>query len=290
MDMNNFKQNVRNLKAVQATRIKIGNGIYGSTIERLLANSPALAKIILMRRDPSVDKKETARTIKKALKDLGLTDEEISSKFKDAKKTDFYYSDLLKMEKRAEKEIVQPDLDKLRIYNGFLKLVTGLGTLTSAQLIAIVGDMERFKQPSSLWSYFGVGDAQKQKLKHGVTATWNPTAKSLLLGVIAENFIRQKGQYKIIYNERKKKTLTTHPEWHNLNPDGTKNTGKNMNPKHADKDARRVMMKRFLCEFWKAGYLAKGIQPPRNPYILNNPKHHLDPDIVAYQPSKEGKT
>jgi hypothetical protein len=286
MDMNNFKQNVRNLKAVQQTRIKIGNGIYGSTIERLLANSPALQTIIAMRRDRTADKKKTARLIKKALNDMNFTDDQITVEFKNAKKADPFFGDLMKMERRAEKDILQPDLDKLAIYNGYLKNVKGLGALTSAQLIAIVGDITRFKNPSSLCHYCGVGDPNDSKLQHGKQATWNPKAKSLLLGTIGDNFLKQNSQYRVIYDQRTAQTKQTHPEWWHLNPDGTKATGKNMHPKHGYRDGIRVMVKRFLKEFFVASYQAQGLEPPADPWILLQPNHHRDPQIVAYQPRK----
>jgi len=104
-----------------------------------------------------------------------------------------------------------------------------------------------------------------------------------LHGVIGDNFLKQNSQYRIIYDERMKKTKVIHPEWHNLNPDGSKNTGKNMNPKHAYRDAIRVMMKRFLAEFWCAGYAAKGLEAPRKAYILTFPQHHEEPNIQSFK-------
>lgn len=82
MNMKKFKQNVRNLKAIQKTRIQIGNGIHGTMIEELLAESPHLQEIIALRRDRTADKKKTAKLIKKALEELNVTEEQLESAFK----------------------------------------------------------------------------------------------------------------------------------------------------------------------------------------------------------------
>ena len=285
MNMDNFKLTTRSVKSIQETRIRIGNSIHGSMVEELIRDSKLYDEIRQMRKNKKANRKKIALLIKKALIEVGKSKEQLESEFKLRKRQDPFYIDLLKLEKVGIK-ILEGDLEKMPLYLGYCKQVRGLGALTSAQLIAIIGDMTRFLMPSSLWHYFGVGDPNEDKLSKGKEATHNPKGKALLLGVIAENFVKLRSQYRVIYEERKVRTLKTHPEWHNLNPDGTKNEGKNMHPRHAEKDARRVMMKRFLCEFWRAGYLAKGLMPPCNPYILNNPKHHLDPDIVSYKLEK----
>jgi hypothetical protein len=160
-------------------------------------------------------------------------------------------------------------------------------------LLATLGDITRFEDPSSLWHYCGVGNAETDKKRKGVECSYNPKMKSLLLGVMGDNLIKSRSQYNVIYYDRTERTKRTHPEWWHLNADGTKASGKNMHPKHGYRDGIRVMMKRFLCELWKAAYIAKGIVPPRNPYILNNPNHHLDPDIVSFDmclvPEKQRK-
>lgn len=280
-----FKRNVRNLKAIQETRIKISNGIYAMIVEGSVKNSTLYSQIKTLRRNKKYDRKKIARLIKKALKEVGLSKKELDKEFKRQKKEDIFLIDLRAIERKAL-VILQKSLDEIPLYSGFLSKVKGLGVLTSAQLLAIIGDMTRFRMPSSLWHYFGVGsydeDGNAQRLKRGVETTWNPKAKALLLGVIGPNFLKQKSQYRIIYDKRAEKTKKSKPIIWNLNPDGTKHKGKNMHPKHGYKDAIRVMMKRFLCELWKAGYLAKGLEPSRKPYVLNNPNHHLEEDIVKY--------
>ena len=193
-------------------------------------------------------------------------------------------------EEKSIKEL-EKYLNQLPIYTGYMRTVRGLGSKTSAKLLAILKDLTRFPTPSSLWHYTGthVGeDGFAEKKKHGQRLTSNPEAKSLLLGVIGPNFLKQDSQYRVIYDKRVEKTKRTHPEWWHLNPDGTKSTEPNKHPKHGYKDGVRVMMKRFLVELWRAGYFAKGLKPPCNPYILNDPRHHLEPDIVPYDSHRVG--
>ena len=282
MNMNIFKQTTRGLKFIQGTRIRMSNSIYGLMIEELIRDSKLFPMIKEMRRDKKADKKKVAALIKKALIEVGETQEKLEAEFKLRKEQDKLHVGLRKLEKEGQK-ILNRDLEKMPLYQGYCRRVRGLGSLTSAQLIAIVGDMTRFLMPSSLWHYFGVGDPRDDKRQKGKEATHDPKAKSLLLGVIGENFLKQNSQYKVIYDERTAKTKKSHPEWWHLNPDGTKAKEKNMHPKHGYRDGIRVMMKRFLCEFWRAGYLAQEKEPPCNPYILNNPRHHLEPDIISFK-------
>ena len=277
-----FKRTVNELEAVEKLRIKIGNMTYGSMIEQTLVSSPYINEIMRLRREKDTDKKLTAKLIKKAILEAGLTEDKFEHRFVAAKKEDIFYSKLIEAEKEGAK-MLQRDLAQIPLYTGYLANVKGLGVLTSAKILAIVGDMQRFPMPSSLQSYCGLGDIEKSKKQNDVQCNYNPKAKSLLLGVIGENFLKQNSQYRVVYDERTKKTRLLHPDWWNLNADGSKNTGKNMNPKHGYRDGIRVMMKRFLCEFWIAGYAAKGLEAPRCPYILEFPQHHAESQILSFR-------
>jgi len=282
MNFKQFKRTVNELEAVEKLRIQIGNMAYGSMIEQTLVSSPYFNEIMKLRRSKDADKKVTAKLIKKAILEAGLTEAELDAKFTKAKKEDVFHSKLIEAEKEGVK-ILERDLALMPLYTGYLKQVKGLGVLTSAKLLAILGDMTRFSMPSHLQSYCGLGNIEESKKKSDVQCNYNPKAKSLLLGVIGDNFLKHNSQYRVIYDERTKRTKLSHPDWWNLNPDGTKNTGKNMNPKHGFRDGVRVMMKRFLNELWAAGYTAKGLEPPRCPYILEFPQHHTEPNILSFE-------
>lgn len=268
MNIQQFKQNVRNLKAIQETRTKIGNGIYGTLKESLIKDSPLYPKIMEMRRNKSVDKKKTEGMIQKTIKEQGIDKKELDRLFKKAKKEDFYHKEISRILREGEK-MLKRSLQQMPIYVNWLSQIRGMGVLTSAQLIAIVGDITRFDKPSSLTHYFGGHNDEEGRAtrpRRGKEASWNPKAKALLFGVIGDNFIKQRAIFRKIYDKRTAKTKRMHPEWWHLNPDGTKAKGKNMHPKHGYRDGIRVMMKRFLLEFWIASYQAKGLQPPRKPY------------------------
>jgi len=290
---NRFKKNSKSAKALEKTRISEGNRIYGFIVEELIGDTPYFAEITRLRRDKTADRTETAKLIKKAIKQgleaKGLSEEYLTAHFETEKETDPIYPQLVKLEKQAEKILAQ-DLKYLPVYTGFLSHVRGMGENTSAQLLATLGDLTRFEDPSSLWHYCGMGDPKKDRKIKNVECHYNPKMKSLILGVMGDNFLKQNSQYRIVYDQRTAKTKQTHPEWWHLNPDGTKSTVPNEHPRHGYRDGIRVMMKRFLCELWRAGYLAKGLEPPCNPYILNNPNHHLEPDIVPFDSHLSGET
>ncbi|HPI82044.1 MAG TPA: transposase [Candidatus Paceibacterota bacterium] len=149
----------------------------------------------------------------------------------------------------------------------WLKGIRGIGEKTSAKLLSIIVDIRRFQKPSQLLSYFGMGDPETGKMRKGVQAKYNPAAKSLVLGIIAENLIKLGSDYKFIYNRRKARTSVEKPEW-------TQN--------HRHIDARRVMAKRFMCELYDAWYRSLGMEPPAKPYGTAIQGHNVEPQIYPY--------
>jgi hypothetical protein len=176
------------------------------------------------------------------------------------------------------------------------KEVRGLGTKLAAKLIAGIGDIRRFPNPSSLCSYCGVGDAAKSERVKGQKLKHSPKMRATLFN-LGESFIKANSQYRIKYDKRKEITLSTHPEWHNLVPCPIKNVGdkapktdengvvtwSNQHPKHAHIDATRVMVKRFLHELFVAWYQSLGLEPPSKPFGVEIQGHHEDPPIVPFK-------
>ena len=275
-------------KDIEKIRIANSNRIYSGLVEHYIGDTPNYAEICILRKDKTADRTKTAEliaiAIKEGLKLKGLSEDQLKAEFELAKDEDELYQSFLVLEKKSI-DILAGDLKYIPVYTGYLSQVRGMAEKSCAILLATLGDITRFEDPSSLWHYCGVGNAETDKKRKGVECSYNPKMKSLLLGVIGDNLIKSRSQYNMIYYDRTERTKRTHPEWWHLNADGTKASGKNMHPKHGYRDGIRVMMKRFLCELWKAAYIAKGIVPPRNPYILNNPNHHLDPDIVSFDMS-----
>jgi hypothetical protein len=297
-----FYLHANNLWGFDKLQVGMFNRCRGALVNSIISKHPLYSEITRLRReenssddDVETTEKKTyiAKLIKKALSEtLGQPEDSVEDMITTRATQDFERSYESQAFKIAEEELIKSlttYLEQEPLYTGYLSKVEGLGAKTSAKLMAclrtLVNDPTKFDTPSSLWHYSGLQvepDGHAEKKTKGKKLTSSPKLKSLVLGVIGSNILKQNGQYRVIYDERTRKTHSTHPEWWNLNPDGTKNVGKNMHPKHGYNDGIRVMMKRFECELWKAAYQAKGLIPPCNPYILNDPKHHLEPDIVPY--------
>jgi len=151
----------------------------------------------------------------------------------------------------------------------WLTSIKGIGEKTAAKLISIIVDIRRFNKPSQLLSYFGAGDMERSKKRKGVQLNYNPAAKSLLLGIIAENLVKLTSQYKVVYDKRKAFTTVNRPDW---------------SPGRRNNDARRVMAKRFMVELWDAWYRSLGMEPPAQPYGVEIQGHHREKQIVEYKP------
>jgi len=279
-------------------QVALFNQGRGALVNSVISKHSLFAQIQQLRRNENKGteaevtkrKKEIAALIKQALFETLKTDEDkVEEYVTEQAQLNFdtsYEGEAFQIAEEVVVKKLEEYLNELPIYTNYMSQVKGLGPKTSAKLLAVLKDITRFPTPSSLWHYCGLqveenGFAEKKTA--GQRLSSNPKMKSLLLGVIGPNFIKQNGQYRVVYDQRAEKTKKTRPEWWHLNPDGTKATCKNMNPKHGYLDAKRVMIKRFLCELWRAAYFAKGQEPPCNPWILNQPNHHLDPDIVSYK-------
>lgn len=303
LDEDEFKMYTNQLFYIDDVQTLFRNQRRASTVNNIIKNDPLFAEISRLRRIENLEyreneneegvesntKKEVAKLIKQALfnqinkiepieeKDI----EEYVSKLANEKYNQDASAQVFELFETDRLKDIEKYLETMPIYN-WCKRVRGLGTKLSAKLIAGIGDIQRFKNPGKLLAYCGVGDAEREKRKKGQMLTHNPKMRSILYNV-SESFIKSNSQYRRIYDERKAKTRFTHPEWHNLNVDGTPNEGKNMHPKHADKDAKRVMIKRFLCELFDAWYRSIGVEVPTKPFIVEQPGHTLEPQIVAWE-------
>lgn len=320
-----FKFYVTQIYLFDDLKTKIFNGWRSSTSNNLIKYDELYPEICKLRRTENKTeggKKKIAKLIKEALvRQLNFTfekygddtrvkinatkEEILTGKIKDVE--DYVY-DLAK--KSADIDMPTQFLDivitdrvkdiekymkvNLPVYQ-WCKEVRGLGSKLAGKLLAGIGDIQRFPNPASLWSYCGVGDSEKSKRQTGKKLTHSPKMRAALYN-LEESFIKSGSQYKVIYDKRKADTLIKHPEWHNLILCPVKNVGihapktdengnvvwDNMHPKHAHIDASRVMSKRFLAELFSAWYQSLGIEPPAKPYGVEIQGHHEDPMIVPY--------
>lgn len=276
-----FNVMTRQLIYLDDIRSKIENSTRAAIQNDLLKNSPMYPDILEMMRDREEDKKKTARYIKKALIGEGYEADAITEASKSAIATHPTYQlfDVSKME--TEKRLLRILLQK-PVWTKYLVEVKGISVLTASKLLYYINDVTRFSQPSKLVKYSGlaVEDGESQRKKRGELCNYKPDLKSLLLGVMGDVFIKSNSQYRRIYDERSEVTKQTHPEWWHMDEEGEKLTTANKHPKHGYRDAIRVMMKRFLHEFWDNAWLLSGVQPPSKPYAVAILGHDMEPKVV----------
>jgi len=279
MTGSDFETLTRDLWTIDDTKNRIGHQVRAKVQNDLLRRSPYWDEIRALQRDKEADRTETASLIKKALKELGYDADEIT-KQRDLALAQHSTYQLFDIMKNEVAKSLTGELIKMPIWTGYLQNVVGISTLTASKLLYLVKDVTRFSNPSKLMKYAGLAvvDGAPDRLKRGVEAHYSPELKSLLLGVVGDNFIKSNSQYRKVYDERKAYTAQNRPEW-GVNPKTKKENYK----AHYHADARRVMVKRFVVEFWKAGWLAAGLEPPTEPYAVRILGHDLEPDVVAYE-------
>ena len=308
-----FKMYVTQVYALDDFRTKIKNQRRAVVVNSYIKYDEQFPEIQRLRRIENSSegtKLKIAKLIKEALvRELNIRFEAAGVETRvDIKNVENYVNDIAQQQYDADifaqfYEVAEADRIKdiekymeanLPVYD-WCKDVKGLGTKLAAKLLSGIGDIRRFPNPASLWSYCGVGDAEKSTRKTGQQLSHSPKMRSTLYN-LQESFIKAGSQYRVVYDKRKERTLTTHPEWHNLVPCPVKNVGKdapktdengnvtwaNKHPKHAHVDACRVMIKRFLAELFVAWYQSLGIEPPAKPYGVEIQGHHEDPMIVPY--------
>lgn len=307
LTMEKFNMMSNQLFYIDDIQTSFSNQFRGLTINQFLAKSSNWNKIQELRRqenDENSDKETPLKKERAKLEKISLVEVINDPNITLENVNEYIYKiadEAYQLEKSCQTlEYLEKDyirqlenyMNKLAVYSGYIKNVKGIGTKTAAKLIAGIGDIRRFSNPAKLWSYCGLGQFEKDengqlkalKKKTGVQLHHSPKMRALLF-VISENFIKAKSQYRIVYDDRKRRTLITHPEWYNLKPDGTPNEGNVSgagHPKHADTDAKRVMIKRFLAELFVAWYESLNIPVPCEPYGVEIQGHHKEPQIVKF--------
>lgn len=225
-------------------------------------------------------KKETAKIIKKALKEQGWLDKPLTKKEREQSWKSITEERDIKLERDIpyhSLDIAKAELEKkLRefletqpIYMNWLKYIRGIDILTSAKLLRIVKDIERFATPSALWHYFGlhVVDGKAPKLTHGKQATYSPRNRALAY-LIAQNQKMQRGPFRPYYDNYKERDSKNHSDYRKF---------------YLDSRAMRYCAKMFLLEFWIASYQAKGLEPPTKPYSARyHPNEPFFEPLVPY--------
>ena len=265
---------------IQKTRVAVATRLYSSKVEAVVRSHSNYSELLALRKNKSADRKETAQLTKKLLREqlkaMGIDEELFKNGLTSAKKEYAPYKMMIKAEESAFK-LLEPQLSDIPVY-GWLNEVRGLGLRYSVKLISKIRDMQRFENPSKLRTYCGCAPGCVNV--RGVESNFNPELKGVLLGQVAENFIKNKSQYKRIYDEKKAYYLKLHPEALAEKVKGKKVTKDDWTKMKIHNFAKKTMINRFLVDFWMAWYLCEGKTPPKNPWIADQPHHSLDPMIV----------
>lgn len=145
----------------------------------------------------------------------------------------------------------------------YQKQAKGVGEKQLARLLAAIGDPYLRSLPdgstvprtvSQLWAYCGLhtlptgrmttdthllcagGEREAAKRRKGQQANWSTDAKTRAY-LIATSCIKQTGEYRDLYDERRAHTAVSHPDW---------------TPGHSHNDALRIVSKRVLRDLWRA--------------------------------------
>jgi len=165
------------------------------------------------------------------------------------------YADLDATEKRIRKAM-KAELDKYPIW-AWLQQIKGINVNTAAGLVAFIDKLgiENIPTISSLWCYFGVHVKEGKAVNpvKGKTIRYNPAAKALVLGTLADSFVRKRTSvYREIYDDEKEKQLAKEYKQGELAKHwcGYREKDTHLLRNHAHKRARRKMVKIFLSHLW----------------------------------------
>jgi len=195
-------------------------------------------------------------------------------------------ADLGAIEKKMKKAM-KVELDRYEIW-GWLKQIKGIDITTAAGLVAFIDKLgiKNIIQVSSLWHYFGVHvrDGKAVKRESGTAMDYNPEAKSLVLGVITDSFIKQRTPlYRSLYDVEKEKQLAREypagelaERWH-----GYKLEDVHLSQGHAHNRAKRKMVKMFLSHLWVIWRQLEGLDT-RPPFVHEQLKHtgYIKPPFI----------
>lgn len=158
---------------------------------------------------------------------------------------DHFSASISDYEKRMKKVV-----HTLSIWVDWVVDVRGMAELSFAQVVAEANvDLNKYPNPGKLWKRFGLAvfdgkAARKTKDKaKAVEMGYNPARRSVI-HIVGDNFVRSRGKYKELYDERKAYELDRLPEKVN----GKKVKGRKAT---AHKRALRYIEKRFLRDLWR---------------------------------------
>ncbi len=260
MTHSNIRVMVRGAYDLQKLRIQTGNRIVANFKSKVLGQEPSEPE-----KDLEQEEKHILDMLRLSYRRItdGVADtlptrkkfkgDELISSYTELCLLDQYFN--LELDEAKAFKQLEKVLDEYPIYTEFLKNVKGVGPAMAGVLISEI-DIHACKYPSSMHKYVGLdvvlednrGRSRRkehlveqtyidrdgnEKTKMGIT--FNPFAKTKLMGVLAGSFLKSKSPYTSIYYNYKNRIST--------------------DPKHKDKTklhihnmAMRRMVKLFLTD------------------------------------------
>lgn len=185
------------------------------------------------------------------------------------------------------------ELKKYPIFTRYLDKIRGIGPSLSLGLVGIVLNkgIGQFDYSSSLRHYFGIHPVKhpsedrmvSAKYKKGMKADFSVEYKSLILGRLADNLIKQNEFYKNIYDNYKLRVLSrkyTVDELKNLGYKKEKALEGRLSNGHAHNMAKRKMCQVFIDHLWRTWREIEGL-PLTDPYPIAKLGHetYIQPPV-----------
>lgn len=193
------------------------------------------------------------------------------------------YVDLESQEQRQFRQMTKT-LEKIPIYNEFLKPEHGVGPALAAVLITYF-DPNKARHISGFWKYAGLdvaedGLARSRRKEHLIdreyttregkkatrlSTTYNPWLRMKLLGGLAPSFLRSASPRRKLYDDYRHRIMTdparikiTVTEWKKKYA-AEENVRNLWPPARIHRAAMRYMVKQFLADFWLAWRKLEGL-------------------------------
>lgn len=175
------------------------------------------------------------------------------------------------------KDLMGQSLKKEEIWYGWLEKVKGISSILGSTLVKNFGYCETYPHISSLWRHCGQDPEGAKGRQKGKKIFYDPKLKPFIWK-IGDSFIKQRTQpYRGIYDREKARQLSLMENKAELAPKSLL---------HADRRARRKMVKTFLQHYWKIGRQFKKL-PISKPYAFDKlgHSHYIEP---PFNPFKDG--
>jgi len=186
---------------------------------------------------------------------------------------------------RKQEEEIQKNLKKVLtrfpIYTEYLQHIKGIGEIAAGWIVGEY-NIHKASNASKLWQFTGLNSSMVKGKKRiegdggnikyietgemipgdkktpGFCRPYNADLRTAMVGVLADGFIKQQNEYCMkFYYPRKERMANSE----NMTEErGKKIMWKDATPGHRDRDAKRVMIKKFLQDLYAAWREIEGLE------------------------------